>query len=388
MKRGEAGAHRRALLVACVLTLFALPCPAEAARADEKRPDQGELSESPFATAPSLADSERVAVDAALARGLDFLASQQELTRDGSFPTGDRAYTAPVGVTALAALAFMAAGNTPDRGPHSESVARAIDYLLSRVTPADQEASGYITDSRDQASRTHGHGLATLALAQAYSMSPLTRRGRLTAQALPAAVRRIEVSQSSEGGWQYTPQRNVQHEGSVTVCLVQGLRAARNAGIEVDVQVIKRAIEYVKRLQNEDGSFRYGLHENQVSVALTAACLSTLHATGIYDGAAIDDGYGYIWRELTARDLARERGSAGVTPGHPYYERFYLSQALWQHRDGEVFESWAGPERHRVLVAQRADGSWSDSRYGDSYATAMNCLFLALPEGLLPIFQR
>jgi len=42
----------------------------------------------------------------------------------------------------------------------------------------------------------------------------------------------------------------------------------------------------------------------------------------------------------------------------------------------------------RVLTHQRLDGSFADERYGDVYATAMNCLLLALPEGLLPIFQR
>jgi hypothetical protein len=41
-----------------------------------------------------------------------------------------------------------------------------------------------------------------------------------------------------------------------------------------------------------------------------------------------------------------------------------------------------------VLGAQRDDGSWGDARFGDVYATAMNCLVLAVPEGLLPIFQR
>lgn len=41
-----------------------------------------------------------------------------------------------------------------------------------------------------------------------------------------------------------------------------------------------------------------------------------------------------------------------------------------------------------MLTSQREDGSWHDDRFGDVYATATNCLVLALPEGLLPIFQR
>ena len=331
-------------------------------------------------------DPARDAID----RGLAFLAGQQKLLRDGSFPAGKE--KARVGVSALCALAFMAEGNTTARGPYKAEVAGAVDYLLSRVAPPGHEYAGFISDRDDPKSQTHGHGLATLALAQAYSTSPHTPRGRRTAAALAAAVRRIELAQGLEGGWHYKPYRQADHEGSVTVCLVQALRAARNAGIHVDTDVIKRAVDYVERLQEESGGFRYQLirssKQNDVSVALTAACLSTLHATGIYDGHQIDDGYDYIWRELTRRDLGRERGELDVEPRFPYYERFYLSQALWQHRDAGAFEEWAAGERRRVLASQAPDGSWSDASYGDCYATAMNCLFLSLPEGLLPIFQR
>ena len=71
-----------------------------------------------------------------------------------------------------------------------------------------------------------------------------------------------------------------------------------------------------------------------------------------------------------------------------FYERLYLAQALWQNSERRVFEEWSAKERTRVLTQQHSDGSWHDARFGDTYATAMNCLFLALPEGLLPIFQR
>ena len=45
-------------------------------------------------------------------------------------------------------------------------------------------------------------------------------------------------------------------------------------------------------------------------------------------------------------------------------------------------------EAKRIIGTQHKDGSWTDRRYGSCYATAMNCLLLALPDGLLPIFQR
>jgi hypothetical protein len=53
----------------------------------------------------------------------------------------------------------------------------------------------------------------------------------------------------------------------------------------------------------------------------------------------------------------------------------------------------------KTLADQRSDGGWQDvredgrgeriiGRYGITYATAVNCLFLSVPEGMLPIFRR
>ena len=50
--------------------------------------------------------------------------------------------------------------------------------------------------------------------------------------------------------------RTAEHEGSVTVCLVQALRGARNSGVRVDGTVIQRAIGYVESLQDETGGFQ------------------------------------------------------------------------------------------------------------------------------------
>jgi hypothetical protein len=65
-----------------------------------------------------------------------------------------------------------------------------------------------------------------------------------------------------------------------------------------------------------------------------------------------------------------------------------LAQALWQLSEQTHFQRWFEDERKRILSEQESAGLWRDDRYGDAYATAVNCLVLALPEGVLPIFQR
>jgi hypothetical protein len=245
----------------------------------------------------------------------------------------------------------------------------------------------------------HGHGLATLALAEAYSTSPSSALGRRTAEALDAAVICITRAQTLEGGWYYEPTATTEHEGSITVCIVQALRAAKDSGILVDGTVISRAVDYIRRLQQANGAFAYALSmPDKTSVALTGAGLATLHATGEYDGPRIREAYDWLWRELLSRELARAQGDHGLEARFPFYERFYLAQALWQNPDRSAFDRWFAEELTVILRSQRKDGSWVDRRYesgkgrdhayGNSYSTAMNCLFLALPDGILPIFQR
>lgn len=336
----------------------------------------------------------------AIERGLEYLAREVALRGDGMLATGDPDHAAPVGVTALGSLAFMAGGSTPTRGPHQRPLARTLNYLLSKVRPEDDEHAGYVTDlGSDLKSKMHGHGLALLAFTQAYALSPGSPRGRRLAQAIEQGVRRIELAQGPDGGWYYEPEPFDVHEGSVTVCLLWALRGARNVGFQVDEGVVQRALRYVESLQDEQGGFIYSKQSPRSSVALTAACLSTLHALGIYEGRMIDDGYLYVWRHLALREQDRGRGLLGSQSRFPFYERLYLAQALWQHPDEQVFRRWAEEETKRVLVAQRENGSWLDrrydaagrkleSRYGAPYATAMNVLYLSVPEGRLPIFQR
>ena len=75
--------------------------------------------------------------DQAIDRGLAYL--NAHANRDGSFGTGG--YTGNVAVTSLAAMAFMAAGNLPNRGPYGRIVTNALKFVLhqeprQRLIPA------------------------------------------------------------------------------------------------------------------------------------------------------------------------------------------------------------------------------------------------------------
>jgi hypothetical protein len=324
----------------------------------------------------------RAKVEEALQRGFAFLASKESRLADGSWPVEDAASAlrAPIAVAALSSLALMAGGNLPDRGPHGERVRRGIEYLLARAVREDGDPRiGFM--GGDGVSRMHGHGFATLALAQAYAMSPDAPLGASLRETLVDAVALIERTQGAEGGWMYEPRLEAEHEGSVTVCLVSALRAARDAGILVDARVVDRAEDYVRRSQAEDGRFRYTLGSDKRTLALTAAGIATLEAAGSYDDPAVRRGLDVLLREL----------AAGTWEGQgefPHYERYYVALALFGLPDREHFDRWFEDELLVLLASQQENGSWNDSNYGSVYATAINCLVLALPEGVLPIHQR
>src|SRR5690606_37168691 len=168
---------------------------------------------SPERTAVELITPE---TDKAIARGLAALASRQ--ADDGSFGSGG--YSRNVAVCALAGMAFLAGGNTPDRGRYGLNVERSIDFIL-----ANMQESGFITVAGATShGPMYGHGFATLFLAECYGMT--TRRN--LRESLSKAVNLIVNTQNSQGGWRYQPQRR-DADISVTIAEVMALRAARNA---------------------------------------------------------------------------------------------------------------------------------------------------------------
>jgi hypothetical protein len=289
---------------------------------------------------------------------------------------------APIAVTALSCLSFMAGGNTPSCGPYRRQVKKGISYLISVCNPE----TGIFHDDMDKTSKMHGQGFAMLALAEAYGMFGLDERSldrERIRKALRSSVDLVSRIQTDVGGWWYNADFSSEHEGSITICIVQALRAARNAGIHVDKGVIDRAVSYVRRSQKKtDGSFRYRLNDDTTSYALTAAGVATLNATGEYDSKAIDLGLEYMLQKdpILNHRFTEER--------YPQYARFYAAQAYYQYKDMSIWNRWFALLVKTCKDEQRTNGSFSNPTFGFVYATAMTTLTLQMPYMYLPIFQR
>ncbi len=321
---------------------------------------QGEIPE-------GAAEQVTAETDKAIEQGLAWLAKQQNA--DGSFG-GSGTYRGNIAVTSLAGLAFMGAGSSPGRGQYGAHIDKALVYVMDNTAP-----SGFIAVP---SAATHGpmysHGFGALFLAESYGM---TRRAEIR-EKLQKAIRLIIDTQNNEGGWRYQPARR-DADLSVTICQINALRAARNAGIFVPKETVENCIKYVKQSQNTDGGFRYMLQGGVSAFPRSAAGIVALYSAAEYDGKEIDSGVAYLKQYMPEIKF-------GQRYSHYFYGHYYAAQAMWI-RGGEDWNTWYPAIRDELVRRQQTQGFWQDSICNE-YGTAMALIILQMPNNVLPIFQR
>ena len=317
-----------------------------------------------------IGDEITLAQQQAVEKGLRHLADRQ--AKNGSFGAGYGSSAGHAGITALAGIAFMSAGNMPGRGKYGENVQRALDYVL-----ANCQESGLIASDNSHGSM-YGHGFATLFLGEVYGMT----QNEEVKEKLQKAVRLIERTQNREGGWRYTPAPN-DADISVTICEVMGLRAARDAGIKVEKGVVDMAIQYVRRCQNPDGGFAYMAGQGSGSgFARSAAGVASLYYAGVFEGNDIKRGLEYL-KQFTGPNA---RTNSGGMDGMYFYGHYYASQAMFL-ASGDYWAAYYPMIRDQLVSRQnKTDGSWSGEA-GTDYATAMALIILQMPNRYLPVFH-
>jgi hypothetical protein len=333
----------------------------------------------------------------ALRRGLDWLDHNQG--REGNWTSND------LGLVSMGALAFLAAGDMPGRGPHGEALQKALNYVL---TEGQKKKSGLLNISDPQRDM-YNHGLSTFVLGQAYGMSGDPRIG----PALDRALRLIAQTQCRDGGWDYRAERQDQgHDLSLAVMQAKALRSAVDSGLEVPPEVIEAAIVDVRRhyfpsgcpanadddeQKKHPGQFTYGKGGSQPSLAMAAAGVVCLQEFAQYDDWRIAKSMQVV--EDTIRREAGDRKAKRDKPPWDAYTLYYVGQALYQV-GGKSWEQCYPLLRDSLVNSQvrqggkaESDGMWRDDRRvsgqpGNLYATAVCCFILAMPNRYLPILQE
>lgn len=318
----------------------------------------------------------------AISKGLDYLAKTQQ--PDGSLPAnyGGRSY--PAAMTAFAGLAFLTSGSTPSKGIYAENIRRAMVYLMQL---GDAHPDGLIA-GKVEARCTYGHGFSMMFLAQCYGMEPSGEFEQRLKHTLDRAINLVAQGQSDKGGWLYSPVGKGGDEGSTTACVLQGLRACRNAGLKTPTETIDRAVGYLQHCQNPDGGIAYSAVSRGYSrTAISVAAIVCYYAAGVYDRKAGGKGHesqfvDRLWRYVD--DNVREFSNPKE---FNIYLNFYLAQAKYQ-RGGAHWNDYYRKISRDLLTSQRPNGSWPGEDVGPIYGTSVACLILQLPYGYSPLCER
>jgi len=308
-------------------------------------------------------------------------------------------HTSSTAATGLALLSFLGAGYTHKEGKYDDVVSRGLYYLQERMTVTthggdlrDKKAALEIevpaggllnADILASARRDtmYSHGIAALALTEAYAMT----RDKSLRQPAEDAVKFIVNAQYSDGGWRYAPRFEIDSRGDMTVSgwQIAVLKSAALAGIDVPYEVWMKINDFLDGIQDDAGATYLYLANERGTAATTAIGLL----------CRMVNGWPRDHQPLT-------RGAAKLAGQRPernnMYFNYYASQVL-HHMGGPHWEKWNPKMREYLIKTQAAEGhevgSWyfaeqHSSPGGRLYATAMATMTLEVYYRYMPLYKE
>lgn len=343
---------------------------------------------------------------AAISRGLAWLGRQQhrdghwQFTDDALYPDGGwNDMETHTGATALALLAYLGAGNTPDGGDHSERVENGLKWLIRQQRSADQERAGDLFDHEDLGRKPHyfAHSVATIALCEAYALTGDETYGEPAREAVEFL---LESQHPTKGGWGYMPLNDATSEAYmwVTGWGVMALFTARSAGIEVDEVAFQRASRFIDSVMAAGGASYKNRPSDDPSPSLAGeGMLARQYLGWERSHPGLRDGIEKITAE-TRRPQWK--------PGRRNLYGWYHEAQVLHNLGGEDWEAWYDHVQSLIIENQAAgprspgrdtNGSWDpyppgpqfdvmDARFGRLYSTALSLLILETPFRHMPVY--
>ncbi|MEM7228980.1 MAG: prenyltransferase/squalene oxidase repeat-containing protein [Planctomycetota bacterium] len=363
-----------------------------------------------LSTMSSAADMTAEEVASAVQTGIDAIMNMEEGADAGEWPyegvyrvRGNIPLGYRVGGTGICCLAIAMAPGFDDDADRQAAVTRGVRFILdarkdSRMT-ADDYQGGY--DVRGWGF-TYG-ALLMLRLQQMDRLPDGMEEDVKTGIAFYVdAIQRTAIPQV--GGWNYARRRGkdtVAAPSSFMTCsTLQTLFLAADLGYDVDDDVIRKAIAFVKTAKAPSGEFVYSGRGSQRTGGVPGAigrmtmAESTLFLAGEATAADVRgsiDAFIVHWEWLEKRRAQTGTHVApyGVAPYYFYYAHLAAAQAI------ECLPEDERPEYRRrmqeALFRTRDDlGTWNDRVFERSanYGTAMSILALLTPDvGLVPAWS-
>ncbi len=337
----------------------------------------------------------------AIERGLKFIADRQHPDGHWSLQSPDEPVLlrSDTAATGLCLLSFQGAGYTHQQHQYAPVVSSGLRALL-----AMQRLDGNLYRSEDPVSDQnvmfYSHGIAALALCEAYGM---TGDPALREPAQRAIDYIVNSQHKQRGGWRYQPQ--VSSDTSVSGWMMMALKSGELAGLSVPPAVYKGIdhwLELAKVSSSQSHLYRYNpfapdtptqRHGRDATPSMTAVAM----LMRMYSGWRRDNPE----MRLAADYLAMTPPAIGDPrrPQRDTYYWYYATQVMF-HMGGEHWENW-NQQLKPILVDGQIktgpmEGSWDpknpvpdrwSQHAGRLYLTTMNLLSLEVYYRHLPIYE-
>jgi hypothetical protein len=293
--------------------------------------------------------------------------------------TGTMAGTqADSGITGLALLAFLGSGETHLSGKHRQNVQLGLEFLLSV-----QANDGNLASNAELFAAMYCHGMASLAVAEAYALSGDDRL-------LPGLKRALEftiAAQHAAGGWRYRPSEATDPgDMSQFGWQLMALKSADLGGLPMPIATRVRMVRFLQScsIGNRRGlaGYRPGDRASRTMTAEALVCRYFLESEN--SPAALDEGMAYVLEERPSQKSPN------------YYYWYYGTLAMFQ-RQGVEWQRWNAALQAELLARQRWDGAAAGSYDADDlwggyggrvYSTALATLCLEVYYRYTPIHGR
>ena len=283
---------------------------------------------------------------------------------------------ADTGMTGLALLSLLAAGDTHLRGDNQENVRRGLEFLMQ-----SQDSNGSLAGTSETFAAMYCHAMATFALSEAYGM---TGDKRLEPPLRRAIEYTVFAQDPQGGGWRYQP-----HDPGDTSQLgwqLMALKSAELAGIPIPDRTRQAVVRYLQSVASGSHGGRASYQPGkQATRTMTAEALVCWQFLGMArEHPACDEAAAFLMGELPG----------DTQPNHYYW--YYGTLATYQLQ-GEPWRRWNAAIRGQLLATQRTDGpqagSWDpDSLWGGYggriYSTSLAALCLEVYYRYLPLYSH
>jgi hypothetical protein len=288
--------------------------------------------------------------------------------------------TADTGVTALAVLAFLGAGHTPERGQYAPVVTRALRWLVSQ-----QISNGYLGGSASYIEGMYCHGMSTFALAEAYAMWEDPQGRAWLRDPIQRGVDFIVSQQIRDGSWRYIGRKNDYGDMSMFGWQLMALESAELGGIAIPVPTRQGMVRFLQNMsRGESGGLAAYRTTDPVTPTMTAEAMFCKQMLGLpRSHPSNTEAAQYLMQHRPSRTQLN------------YYYWYYGTLAMFQF-GGEPWERWNEQLRDLVISEQLTQGEFAGSweprgewgPYGGRvYTTAMAALCLEVYYRYLPLYR-